>query len=112
MIDFSYLLEEAKNAFPLQVLPNMIKVSFWANGTELDCLVPEHCPIRGRKFKLFTMEVHHKLGVLPLYDGPYDSYTVPAQDKSDPERFAGLRYMNDKRDWAGEEAICWVTELR
>lgn len=60
---------------------------------------PEICPITGRAF--FMWIEHPKLGNVPTYGGPLDSYTIPTKD-SDGE-FSCERYDHDFGGWVDSE---------
>ncbi|EOX0285669.1 hypothetical protein ACO3OR_004702 [Escherichia coli] len=60
---------------------------------------PDICPITGRAF--FMWIEHPKLGNVPTYGGPLDSYTIPTKD-SDGE-FSCERYDHDFGGWVDSE---------
>ncbi|EFM3367872.1 DUF4406 domain-containing protein [Escherichia coli] len=59
------------------------------------------CPITGRAF--FMWIEHPKLGNVPTYGGPLDSYTIPTKD-SDGE-FSCERYDHDFGGWVESECL-------
>ncbi|EEP4091447.1 ead/Ea22-like family protein [Salmonella enterica] len=79
---------------------------------------PDVCPITGRKF--FMWIEHEKLGYVPTYGGPFDSYTIPTRDSSG--EFSCERYDHDIGGWVDGEFIglylidddeqCRVCELK
>ncbi|HHZ5477598.1 TPA: hypothetical protein ACWJ8H_005866, partial [Escherichia coli] len=62
---------------------------------------PDICPITGRAF--FMWIEHPKLGNVPTYGGPLDSYTIPTKD-SDGE-FSCERYDHDFGGWVESECL-------
>lgn len=60
---------------------------------------PDICPITGRAF--FMWIEHPKLGNVPTYGGPLDSYTIPTKD-GDGE-FSCERYDHDFGGWVESE---------
>ncbi|EGV9179122.1 ead/Ea22-like family protein [Salmonella enterica subsp. enterica serovar Stanley] len=62
---------------------------------------PDVCPITGRKF--FMWIEHEKLGYVPTYGGPFDSYTIPTRDSSD--EYSCERYDHDVGGWVEGEFI-------
>lgn len=62
---------------------------------------PDVCPINGRKF--FMWIEHEKLGYVPTYGGPFDSYTIPTRDSSG--EFSCERYDHDIGGWVDGEFI-------
>ncbi|EHD1168269.1 hypothetical protein JR758_002438 [Escherichia coli] len=62
---------------------------------------PDICPITGRAF--FMWIEHPKLGNVPTYGGPLDSYTIPTRD-SDGE-FSCERYDHDFGGWVESECL-------
>lgn len=63
---------------------------------------PSKCPITGRQF--FMAIEHPKLGTVPTYGGPYDSYTIPHAE-GEPHtpwherELACYRYDHDLGGW-------------
>ncbi|EAA5352092.1 ead/Ea22-like family protein [Salmonella enterica subsp. enterica serovar Litchfield] len=78
---------------------------------------PDVCPVTGRKF--FMWIEHEKLGYVPTYGGPFDSYTIPTRDSSG--EYSCERYDHDVGGWVEGEFIglylidddeqCRVSEL-
>lgn len=73
---------------------------------------PDKCPITN--LPIFTEINHPKLGMVPTYGGPSDSYTIPEIDEEGD--FFCYRYDHDEGCWVdGEEcignAIDIITEL-
>ncbi|HBA7889552.1 TPA: hypothetical protein J1Z77_004989 [Escherichia coli] len=62
---------------------------------------PDICPITGRAF--FMWIEHPKLGNVPTYGGPLDSYTIPTKD-GDGE-FSCERYDHDFGGWVESECL-------
>lgn len=62
---------------------------------------PDVCPITGRKF--FMWIEHEKLGYVPTYGGPFDSYTIPTRDSSG--EYSCERYDHDVGGWVEGEFI-------
>lgn len=62
---------------------------------------PDICPITGRAF--FMWIDHPKLGNVPTYGGPLDSYTIPTKD-GDGE-FSCERYDHDFGGWVESECL-------
>ncbi|HGB3250454.1 TPA: hypothetical protein ACIVBK_004311 [Salmonella enterica subsp. enterica serovar Reading] len=62
---------------------------------------PDVCPITGRKF--FMWIEHEKLGYVPTYGGPFDSYTIPTRDSSG--EYYCERYDHDVGGWVEVEFI-------
>lgn len=62
---------------------------------------PDICPITGRAF--FMWVEHPKLGNVPTYGGPLDSYTIPTKD-GDGE-FSCERYDHDFGGWVESECL-------
>lgn len=66
---------------------------------------PDRCPITLRQF--FMWMDHPKLGAVPTYGGPYDSYTIPEPDLEEVEpgtpihdiTFSCHRYDHDEGGW-------------
>ncbi|MFY3433947.1 hypothetical protein ACOTI9_14970 [Achromobacter mucicolens] len=75
-------------------------------GEAKEDLAPPKCPITGRPF--FMAIEHPKLGMVPTYGGPYDSYTIPHLDgKPDQPRHERelyvYRYDHDLGGWRTDE---------
>jgi hypothetical protein len=70
-------------------------------------VAPDVCPITGRKF-WGNME-HPERGVVALYGGPYDSYTIPERcEDGDGDELRSERYDQDEGEWVeGGEPIGW-----
>lgn len=63
---------------------------------------PDVCPITGREF--FMWVTHHESGDdVPTYGGPFDSYTIPTQDKDGS--FSCERYDHDFGGWKDWENV-------
>lgn len=62
---------------------------------------PDACPISGDKF--FMWLNHPKLGYVPTYGGPYDSYTLAEKDENG-EYFVH-RYDHDEGAWVDDESL-------
>ena len=70
---------------------------------------PDFCPITFRPF--FMWIEHPKLGMVPTYGGPYDSYTIPEPDleglpKRHDVEFYSYRYDHDFGGWVDMENCC------
>lgn len=57
---------------------------------------PERCPYTGRKH--FGEIEHPELGLVPVYGGPFDSYTIPSLDRSEGE-LRCYHYDHDDGCW-------------
>lgn len=68
---------------------------------------PEECVITKRKF--FMWLEHPKLGYVPTYGGPYDSYTLAERDADSGEFFCH-RYDHDFGGWVEDES-CFLEDF-
>lgn len=70
---------------------------------------PDFCPITFRPF--FMWIKHPRLGTVPTYGGPYDSYTIPEPDleglpkRHDVELYC-YRYDHDFGGWVDAVEVC------
>lgn len=68
-------------------------------------IAPANCPITGRRF--WGNMSHPERGMVALYGGPYDSYTIPSVGEDGELRCE--RYDQDEGAWVeGGEPVAWI----
>ncbi len=62
---------------------------------------PDVCPLTGHPFFMWLQ--HPKMGLVPTYGGPLDSYTIPAIDSRG--EYCRERYDHDEGAWVETQAV-------
>lgn len=71
-------------------------------GAGQGLICPPVCPVTGRKY--FGHVSHPKLGYVPVYGGPFDSYMIPvrAGEVGADDEWEVERYDQDRGEWMTE----------